>query len=336
MLKRRRIIVLAILAALAIGLAAVQLRHPDGGQERRALAIAVSFDPSSAPIFVADAKGFFRDEGINASLLMHMTGKAALGTMLKGKAQFATIADTVLMFAGMDGLPIRCVTVIAESTRHHRVIALRSSGIVRGEDLRGKRIGVPARTTGEFFLYTFLLFRGIRFSEVTLVDLQPEQMLAALEQGRVDAVAAWNPTAGRLTQALTARAIEFSDENYLMSWNLVVPGALTTADPAVIRKVLAAMRKAQRFMEQQPEAAVSITSRYSGTEPDLLRREWQSYRFGLRLGESLLIDLEDQARWAVKFYYPRRAIPDFTCYLYGDGLRAVDPSAVGIRDERVP
>jgi NitT/TauT family transport system substrate-binding protein len=301
------------------------------------IVFAVSYDPSSAAIFIAQEKGFFREEGIEASLLMHSTGKAALRAMEHGKAHFATIADTVLMFAGMDGLRIQCICSIADSSAHHRIIGLKSRNIAKEADLRGKRIGVPLRTTGEFFLYTFLLFRGISLSEVMLVDTQPEQMYSALQQGRIDAVAVWYPTVTRLMNQLQGQARLFEDDTYLMHWNLVAGQELLRSRPELAVRVLKALSLSERFMARNSAEAIAITSRYSRSDPDVLKDTWGNYHFILRLSEDLLINLEDQARWALKVYYPdRKTIPDYTRYLYPDGLKAVDPSAVGIRGAQAP
>jgi NitT/TauT family transport system substrate-binding protein len=241
------------------------------------------------------------------------------------------------MFAGMDGRRIQCISSIADSSAHHRIIGLKSRNIAKEGDLRGKRIGVPLRTTGEFFLYTFLLFRGISLTEVVLVDTQPEQMYAALQQGRIDAVAVWYPTVTRLMKQLRGQAREFEDDTYLMNWNLVAGQDLLRSRPELAARVLKALSRAERFMARNTEEAIAITSRFSRSDLDVLKDTWDNYHFILRLSEDLLINLEDQARWALKIYYPeRRTIPDFTRHLYPEGLKAVDPSAVGIQGGYAP
>lgn len=316
----------ALIAFLFIPRAGDRVQRPP-----KHLTIAASTDPSSALVFVASEKGFFRAEGVDVTLLMHTTGKAALASMDQGKADLATVADTVLMFAGMDGRPVAAVASLAESSGHHAMIGLKSHGVLKPEDLRGKRIGVPVRTTGEFFLYTFLLFRGIPMNEVTVVDMQPEQMAKALESGAVDAVSVFFPVVTKLEKKLAGKISEFEDDNYLMTWNLVAGSSFIRKRPESIIRTLKALHTARRFLAEHPEESAAITARATGSDLKVLSQHWTNYRFGLRLSESLIIDLEDQARWALKRYYPGRSlIPDFTDYIYTAGLRSVDPAAVGI------
>lgn len=327
-------IALALIAAL--GAISFQARNKPPEVTDR-IVIGASYDPVSAPVFVAHQKGFFRDEGIEASLLMHSTGKTALASMEKGKVQFATIADTVLMFAAMEEKKILAIATMADSSRHHRILGLKSSGIAGMKDLAGKKIGVPAGTSGEFFLYSTLLFNGIPHGKVAIMDIAPEKMPAALRSGSVDAVAVWPPTVNRIAVELGDKVSILHDEGYLMTWNLVAPAGLPETDPEVIEKLLAALHRAQQDIAAHPADAIAITAEACGMDPAVLKEEWINYHFTLRLGEGLLINLEDQARWAMKMRYKNSGrMPDFSTFIYTAGLRMIDPHAVAIRGGASP
>lgn len=304
---------------------------------RDQVVIGVSYDPVSAPIFVALKKGFFRDEGIDASLLMHTTGKAALASMEEGRVQFATIADTVLMFAAMDKKKIVSIATMTDSSRHHRVLGLKSRGVTGAKDLAGKKIGVPAGTSGEFFLYSLLLFNGIPPGEASIVDVPPEKMMTALKSGAVDAVTAWPPTANRIIAEFGNKVTIVYDDGYLMTWNMVTPAELPASNPELMVKLLAALRRAQREIAAHPDDAIAITAEACRMIPHVLKQEWTSYNFTLRLGEGLLINMEDQARWAMKMHYKDSGrMPDFNNFIYADALRKIDPAAVAVRGKASP
>lgn len=293
--------------------------------------MAASYDPSSAPIFVAYDKGFFAQEGLDLSLLMYQTGKEALSATLQGKANLATIADTVLMFAALDNQPISAIATISDSNAHHKIIALRSRGIVETRDLFGKKIGVTPGTSGDFFLYSFLLFKNIPADRVHVVSLSPGDMYGALISRKVDAVAAWYPTIGYLRTRLGADAVVFGDEAYSMTWNIVAEREYLSRSPDAVRKILKALLKAQVYLFEHPEESMGITAAHVRIGADQLKGCWKDYDFNIRLGESLLVSLEDQARWALRNSSGRIVIPDFKDFIYTRGLREVKASAVSIR-----
>jgi NitT/TauT family transport system substrate-binding protein len=58
---------------------------------------------------------------------------------------------------------------------------------------------------------------------------------------------------------------------------------------------------------------------------------WQRYQFSLSLDQSLILAMEDEARWMIKNKLTKEnQVPNFMNYLYLDGLKAVKPEAVNI------
>jgi NitT/TauT family transport system substrate-binding protein len=76
-------------------------RKPAGPLER--ITIAYSASPDAALAQVAQAKGYYLLEGLDVAPQRHPYGKVALDAMLEGKADFATVAETPVMFAIMNG-----------------------------------------------------------------------------------------------------------------------------------------------------------------------------------------------------------------------------------------
>jgi NitT/TauT family transport system substrate-binding protein len=327
-----RIRVSAVMIAIGVVICFVALYCSQAPPSQRTkIVFAVSCDPSSAPIFVAQDKGFFNKEGLDVELLMHTTGRAAFASMREGKARLATVADTVLMFAGMDNAPISAIATISDSNAHHKIIALRTRGITQAADLEGKRIGVSTKTSGEFFLYSFLLLRDIPVHSVRFVNLAPEDMFDALVSGKVDAVATWYPTARSLANRIGDRAVTFASKEYSMTWNIVGMRQFIEENPQTIEKILRGLLRARTSMTNHPDESIAITAKYSQDEQGRLRDQWENYDFDISLGEGLLVSLEDQARWASKTYYHGARPPDFKAFVYTTGLRNIKPSAVSIR-----
>ena len=69
----------------------------------------------------------------------------------------------------------------------------------------------------------------------------------------------------------------------------------------------------------------------SGLSAALTGIIWQKYVFEVTLPQSLILAMEDEARWTVENgLFGAKAVPDYLSYVYPEGLRQLDPQAVTI------
>ena len=86
-------------------------RNPDkkSGESPGKVTIACATLPEAALAQVAQSQGYYREEGLEATVHLHPYGKLALKELLEGKADFATVAETPVMFAAMKGEKIAVI-----------------------------------------------------------------------------------------------------------------------------------------------------------------------------------------------------------------------------------
>ena len=60
---------------------------------------------------------------------------------------------------------------------------------------------------------------------------------------------------------------------------------------------------------------------------------WGQHQFAVSLDQSLILALEDEARWTAETSGSGATIPNFLDFIYADGLKAVQPDAVTIVGE---
>ena len=78
------------------------------------------------------------------------------------------------------------------------LVARNGSGINSIADLRGKRVATPFASTAHYSLLAALAQNGLSPSDVQLIDLQPQAILAAWERGDIAAAYTWLPTLDEL------------------------------------------------------------------------------------------------------------------------------------------
>jgi NitT/TauT family transport system substrate-binding protein len=232
----------------------------------------------------------------------------------------------------MNGKKITTLAVIQTTNKNETIVARQDQGIAQPSDLQGKKIGVTLGTTGDFFADSFLLAHGIDKKHVKIIDLRPDEMAAALGMGKVDAVSAWNPTLIQLKKELGNQGIIFFGESLYTEIFCVVAGQeYVKKNPEAIKKFLRALLKAETFVQQHPEESRRLVAEFIKTDKVILDETWDDFTFLVALDQALLVDLEEQTRWAIKNRLTvRRDMPNYLDFIYVDGLQAVKPAAVRI------
>ncbi|HEX9023605.1 MAG TPA: NrtA/SsuA/CpmA family ABC transporter substrate-binding protein [Geobacteraceae bacterium] len=325
---------MAVVAALAIAACLFactsEAEKPAGPPERVTIAYSATTDAVLAE--VAQTLGYYLEEGLAVTPRLHHYGKPALEDLLAGKADFATAAETPIMFAIMKGAKISIIATIETSNRGNAVIARRDRGINNLGDLKGKRIAAIAGTTSDFYLNSLLAINGISRKDFEVVDLKVEELSGALERGEVDAISTFTPYTVHAQRRLGENGITFHDkEIYTWTFNLVATQEFIRMHPERVRKVLKALVRAEDFVEQNPAEAQRIVAAFSGEELEVVRGIWPDIRFRVSLDQALLLALEDESRWAMRAgLAPGKDIPNYLDFIYCDGLKSVKPQAVSI------
>ena len=294
--------------------------------------VAVPANLYGALFFVAREKGYFREEGLDVALDVHPYGKVALDNMVSGGADFAVSAETPVVFTVLKGGDVLVIASVLESVKDQIIIAMRRSGVEAPADLRGKRIGVTLGTNGEFLLDTFLVVNGIPRDSVRILNLGPDNMRAALKAGKVDAVSTGGQFGVGIREEFGEGAVTFFGENiYMLISPVTVLREFARTRPAAVRKLLRSLLRSQEFVRVDPAAALDIVARGLRTDPETVQQLWPLYEFRVKLDQSLLINMENQARWAIRNrLVPAKEVPDFLKYIHIEGLLAEKPEAVTV------
>ena len=281
--------------------------------------------PESEPFYVAYDKGYFREEGLEVVRLTRKAGRDAAKEVINGTADLAVAADTIAMRAGLSGAPIYVLATIAENDRFVKIVARKDRGIASPADLAGKKIGVSRGTNGEFFLHAFLGGCDIPAGKVAIIDLNPDKIAPALERGEIDAAATWEPNISAAVKALGVNAVTFEDRDfYLMTWNLLAHRDYVKSRTETVKKVLRALIRADELVDNNPAEGKAILGKYvQGISADM------GHQVHIKLSQELILNLEDQARWAVR-NGKGKTVPNYLEYIYPGPLRELRPETVTI------
>ena len=296
------------------------------------LRIAIPLVPHTALLYVAAAKGYFAEEGLEVTMMPTIDGKAAIDLVVQSKADLGAASDVVFVLSATKGEGLLGIAANISSSNDMAVIARRDRGISAPRDLAGKKVGVTLGAAGEYFLWAFLIRHKLPPDSIALVDLPPDRIVGALANGSVDAVATWQPISLQAQAALGKNALSFTEANaYRTTMAAIGRSEFLKGHANAIEKLVRAMLKAEQFMRSQPEEALNLVAASQKIDVDALRPTWKQFDFGVNLLQSHLITLEDEARWAMaRGYATKGPVPNFLPHLYLDALLAVEPERVTV------
>ncbi len=316
--------------ALLVAVAGCRAEHVEGPPE--AITIAIAAIPHTSLVQLAVAEGFFAREGLAVTLQPYEFGKQALSAMTMGKADLATCAETPLVFAALHADRIAVLATIANSTRATAVVARKQSGITTAKDLAGKRVGLLHGTSAEFFLDTLLVRNEVERSTVRIVETKLEDMQAALQRGEVDAVVTWIPGLKKLQDQLGDKVISlYAEDVYWETFNIASRSGFAQQRPEAAKKLLRALLLAEALLRDDLQEARRAVAAATKEDPGDLREMLGLFEFHVRLDQSLVVLMEEEARWAIHAgLVPKQQMPNFLASIAAEPLLAVSPGAVGL------
>jgi NitT/TauT family transport system substrate-binding protein len=321
---------LALIALVVLLLAACHRDSDKAGARGQVVNLAYATLPDTSLVRLALDRGFFAAEGLVVNAKPFAFGKLALASVLGGSSDLATVAETPFVLAIMAGEKLSISAVIASSDRNMAVVASESQGVTLPSDLVGKAIGVPLGTNGEYFLDAFLIARGIEKRSVRIVDLQPDQMLHAIQSGRIAAAVAWNPTLLHMKNSLAGKGRVFDGEDfYTASFCIAGTQDFVSKHPEAMRAFLRALISAEAFMTDNPVQARAMIGKDSGSDEASLATILDAFKFRVGIDKSFLLVLEDEINWVIRSRTTSlEAKPDILGFIDSEALSSVAPERV--------
>lgn len=321
-----------VIAVSVVGCDWFGAQKPDKEIMKVTLGVEASLLP--AAVWVSEVNGYFKEEGLDLKIIKFDSGKASLAAMLSGDKglDISAAAPTPIMFNSFNRQDFCVFATFAYAFEDIKVIADKDRGIADANDLSGKRIGTLMGSTGQFFTEIFLINNSISPDDVELVNFAPADLPEALNDGKIDAQVIWEPHGTTAKYLLGDRYIRLpSADVYKTTFNFLAMRSFAKEHPEALRRFLKAIDKATEFINKNKEAAQTITANSLNLKKEDVVLHWDDFTFELSLDQSFLMNIEDEARWALKNKLASKAkVPNYLDFIYQDALKQVVPENVTI------
>ena len=257
------IILLVSLAVLITGCNGKEQTTDENGKKLDNLSIMLDWYPNAvhSAIYVAQEKGYFKDEGLNVKIEMPADTNDPLKLAATGKVDLAISYQKQAILSKSEGIPIVSVAALVRHSLDTLMVK-KSSGIKTPKDLEGKNVGYSSSEISEETVKAMVEADGGDFSKVKMTDVGWD-LIPAIATDRVDAI-----TGGYINheyvllnkEGYDMHAIKDSDYGVPDNYELVLVTGQKTLDQKrdAIKRFWKAVTKGQETVKQNPKEGLQI------------------------------------------------------------------------------
>ena len=253
-----------VLALAAATLTALSAAH---AQTKITVGKVLSGNGFHIPTYVAMDKGYFKEEGLDASFVS-LTGRALVTAALSGSVDFIPIPSGGAQ-AALSGAEIRYV--VGESLKSQWLIAARPD-IKKPEDLKGKTIGYGRTGAADYDEGAAVMQRAFKMEvgkDYKVISFQGEtERIAALINGDIQAALISVPHAPKAINAGMKILVRTGDYIQRAGGTVWTRKAFADAHPEVLPKFIRAIAKAVTFYRDNKAGSIPILKNHLGIDND--------------------------------------------------------------------
>ena len=238
---------------------------------------------SAVTLDVGDQKGTGAEAvlsaaGLLSTLPFHVvwsdftSGPPMLEAMASGSVDIGGVGDAPPVFAASGGEQVEIVGARQTNGDQDAVVVPKNSPITSIQQLKGKKIAYGSGSSGNYNLLTVLTKAGLTTKDVTLVNLQPAEALAAFTSGGVDAWDIWPPYVQQVVAQDSARVLA-TGSGYGSPYSFEVASKSAVTNPAkaaAIKVYLATLDKAYAWTAAHPQAWAAAWAKATGLPTSIM------------------------------------------------------------------
>jgi NitT/TauT family transport system substrate-binding protein len=207
-------------------------------------------------IYVAEAKGFFKDEGLQNETIV-IGGPAAIAALVSGNVDFSGAGGSGLR-AAVKGAELKAIMYQTEKVTWYFVV---HSSIKQVGDLKGKKIAVGLIGDSEDRFSTMFVERGgLSAKDITRIPMGTSSgaRIAAIKSGSLQA-AVLDPGGMIVAEREGLHSLSFLGDLFPLPFQgYVVTDKKIAESPGQIKRWIRAMVRSLMFLRERPEEAADV------------------------------------------------------------------------------
>ena len=239
------------------------------------------------PLMVAIDRGYFKDVGLEVELRPIVKSSDRMLALTQGGIQWTNtgvLSVIVEMAKGNDSF--YWFANVDDSPGAEGLVA--QPGIDNIKALKGKKIAVTLNSGAEITLYYLLKEAGLALSDVRVVPMAPNEMIAAFTNKNIDAYCVWEPAFSDGQKAVPGAKVLATDKDTPIYRKfktasapdvVVIRKDLVDKYPETAKKLVAAYFKGVKFTKDNPHEAAVSADKWFKRGPDWVEAGMRKFNY---------------------------------------------------------
>jgi taurine transport system substrate-binding protein len=217
---------------------------------------------SFARVFGAGVKTDFATVGSGAQVIAAIAGNSM---------DICNVGSSPMVVGFAQGIKTSMVYVEKYITDSECLAVRKDAGINALKDLKGKKIGMPFNTSVHFAMLAGLKTVGLTASDVSLINIKADSILATWQRKDIDGAYIWHPVLGDLLAdngKLLLKTGDLAASGTLVFDGIVVRDEFKQKHPELVLAYLKEYDRLCTMYEKEPQEVVKVLSPYLQMTPD--------------------------------------------------------------------
>jgi taurine transport system substrate-binding protein len=227
-------------------------------------------------------EGFFDQLPVKTKVLFFDSGRDVNTAFASGSIQAATFGSSPVSLGVSNKLGYEVIFINNIIGPAESLAVKKQSNIKTISDLKGKKIATPFASTAHYSLLAALIQEKIDPSEVTILDLQTQDILAAWTRGDIDGAYVWTPVLDELLkndgETLTD-SLKLAEKGAVTADITVVNQEFAKKYPTLVKAYVEAFIKSNAIINENPDKAAADLAKHIGIDQVEAKKQLKGHYF---------------------------------------------------------
>jgi NitT/TauT family transport system substrate-binding protein len=291
-----------LLRAAALLVAAVTIAAPARAADPYPITFQLNYPAAgfNAGFELASKKGFYKDAGLDVKIEPGNGSQITAQLIAAGKVDIGFADSAPVMKLIAQGAKIKILATILQGNPN-QLTALKKTGINSVADIKGRAVAMPNGGSQVAMFPLILAANGLQESDVKLVNMPPDSMVASLIQGQVDAILGSVDYFAIQLKKVGAETTNFpfiDNGAPTVSTSIVASESFLAAHPDIAKAFVAASLKGWYGAIDDPTAAVAaLTEMFPDASAELAPAQLEATKLLMCVNRAKYVGKATPEQW---------------------------------------